>query len=168
MRCEIGCPTSIIMPGTVAKSSRKASINSSAERTGNPISAARFMSKRAVSSDDVTAEMNYWGSIDEVDIRTGIYDNVDNAGVGTVDYSPWYDATFMTQYNTDTDAPSITINNPMDNTTYAGMIEVNATVYLSGIPPKSRLSSPLYPVFTRPGKTISFTSTVAGLRLTIF
>ncbi len=83
---------------------------------------------RTVSSDDVMAEDNYWGSVDEVDIRTGIHDSVENAGLGTVDYSPWYDATFMTQYNTDTDAPSITINMPMDNSTYNAMVEINATV----------------------------------------
>lgn len=41
----------------------------------------------------ITAEGNWWGSDDEGDIQTSIYDKADNIGVnGVVDYDPWLSA----------------------------------------------------------------------------
>lgn len=57
---------------------------------------------------DINCTHNYWGTIDEVQIRNSIHDRLDNAALGSVLYSPWYDATFTNLYYSDLQPPVTT------------------------------------------------------------
>ena len=46
-------------------------------------------------TDNVSAENNWWGSADEVDIRIDIYDYEDDQSLGVVDYSPWLNEEYV-------------------------------------------------------------------------
>ena len=49
-------------------------------------------------TNDITAEYIYWGSVDYADINNEIYDQNDNGSLGLVDFTPWTNAAHDTEY----------------------------------------------------------------------
>ncbi|HHE37028.1 MAG TPA: right-handed parallel beta-helix repeat-containing protein, partial [Candidatus Cloacimonetes bacterium] len=60
-------------------------------------------------TNDITAEYIYWGSVDYAYINNSIYDQNDNGSLGLVDYTPWTNAAHDTEYPIFLDSPVVTI-----------------------------------------------------------
>ncbi|MCI0497845.1 MAG: hypothetical protein L0Z54_06110 [Thermoplasmata archaeon] len=57
---------------------------------------------------DIDASDNHWGTIDEGEIQNATYDHRDDTALGTIMYSPWWDASFTTRYYADITPPTTT------------------------------------------------------------
>jgi len=78
----------------------------------------------------VDAEFNHWGTVDELAIRSSIFDVLDDVTLGTVDYSPWYGRGNNTVYRGDVTAPTTTSDH--DGEWHNDDITINLTAVDTG------------------------------------
>jgi len=81
-------------------------------------------------TSDVDAEYNFWGTVDEADIRDAIHDGCDDISLGTVDYAPWYGSDLSSVHHADVAAPTTTSDH--DDAWHRSDITFNLTALDSG------------------------------------